>query len=568
MSRNPQHVVGIVLSKFDAGQSYLDVAVYGSTPGANPPVGYPFDKVNYAKTLLNLPVEYLSCGAEIFDEGDAVIVSFTGVNMAGAKVIGFAKNPKECANRILVRGTFPDGLKTKYMLTTSCASTFTTHANPDYTSIGWMDWIDSTGKAALWIALPGSLGHRRYGKFVTSSVSARQIFRRAGSPITVAADVWGMTQFEGQVFYATKTSTDFEVRKTDETVIASISIASIVAALPEYPGVTTTINHMIDGWFKFSADGASGATMLSTQQYLEIQLTSVDDVVSAAFEIKAAPTGSLFTTPEIVFTESVEGFCDFHYLNVYSGKSEAWGIDYIGNDINFLFIDIYSESLSLPVTTVACTNNHTCFWRREARTYTRWRIAEPGSHAFDHSNSTGVLASFYTLDAFTHFKDWVPSLDGSGEMFMTDLDIRRRAGAFVGNQWTVLSASSARAELNAVFVFDGETQVVHDIDGLSHTDTLYDAAVSQDGGFSFGGNQLPDECAGPSSISEIPDDATGELGFTSYERADMFTFSNSNALFFVEAEGNYYHYRYCDGDYFDITATVGQMPVMYGYKCG
>lgn len=95
MANNPQHAVGTVLSKGSPTQTYLDVELFGTTPGASQPGGYPFNGQN-SVILLNVPVNYLSCGAELFTAGDHVIVRFTSPNRVSPTVIGFAESPKEC----------------------------------------------------------------------------------------------------------------------------------------------------------------------------------------------------------------------------------------------------------------------------------------------------------------------------------------------------------------------------------------------------------------------------------------------------------------------------------------
>ena len=96
MSRNPQHAVGVVQAKFSPSQTYLDVELFGTTPGASQPAGYPFVPGESSVMLLNVPVDYLSCGAGAFEAGDLAIVRFSGVNRADPTVIGFASNPADC----------------------------------------------------------------------------------------------------------------------------------------------------------------------------------------------------------------------------------------------------------------------------------------------------------------------------------------------------------------------------------------------------------------------------------------------------------------------------------------
>lgn len=97
MSRNPQYAVGVVQSKFDPHQNYLDLVLYGTTPGAAQPGGYPYIPGESGITLLNVPVNYLTCGAEAFLAGDQAIVRFGGINRTDPLVIGFASSPRTCS---------------------------------------------------------------------------------------------------------------------------------------------------------------------------------------------------------------------------------------------------------------------------------------------------------------------------------------------------------------------------------------------------------------------------------------------------------------------------------------
>lgn len=52
--------------------------------------------VNQASTLSDVPVEYMTCNSGAFEEGDRVVVQFTGQDWSQPKVIGFESNPKPC----------------------------------------------------------------------------------------------------------------------------------------------------------------------------------------------------------------------------------------------------------------------------------------------------------------------------------------------------------------------------------------------------------------------------------------------------------------------------------------
>lgn len=52
--------------------------------------------VNKESTLNNVPVVYMTCHAAAFEDGDNVVVGFTGQSFESPTVIGFLDNPREC----------------------------------------------------------------------------------------------------------------------------------------------------------------------------------------------------------------------------------------------------------------------------------------------------------------------------------------------------------------------------------------------------------------------------------------------------------------------------------------
>jgi hypothetical protein len=52
--------------------------------------------VNQTTTLRDVPIEYMECGASVFEVGDRVVVQFIGQNWATPKVVGFLDNPRPC----------------------------------------------------------------------------------------------------------------------------------------------------------------------------------------------------------------------------------------------------------------------------------------------------------------------------------------------------------------------------------------------------------------------------------------------------------------------------------------
>jgi hypothetical protein len=52
--------------------------------------------INQDETLINVPIEYMTCNGSAFEVGDEVVVEFEGQNWDSPKVIGFRANPKGC----------------------------------------------------------------------------------------------------------------------------------------------------------------------------------------------------------------------------------------------------------------------------------------------------------------------------------------------------------------------------------------------------------------------------------------------------------------------------------------
>lgn len=70
----------------DTGSVTLETA-YSSAQNLN---------VNQTGFLSNVPIEYMTCNAVAFENGDQVVVKFTGQDWATPKVVGFKSNPKPC----------------------------------------------------------------------------------------------------------------------------------------------------------------------------------------------------------------------------------------------------------------------------------------------------------------------------------------------------------------------------------------------------------------------------------------------------------------------------------------
>lgn len=52
--------------------------------------------INQDETLINVPIEYMTCNGSAFEVGDEVVIEFEGQDWNTPKVIGFRTNPKAC----------------------------------------------------------------------------------------------------------------------------------------------------------------------------------------------------------------------------------------------------------------------------------------------------------------------------------------------------------------------------------------------------------------------------------------------------------------------------------------
>jgi len=62
--------------------------------------------VNQGTTLSGVPIEYMSCNGAAFEEGDEVLVKFTGQDWGNPLVVGFKDNPGACEIPFYIRVTF------------------------------------------------------------------------------------------------------------------------------------------------------------------------------------------------------------------------------------------------------------------------------------------------------------------------------------------------------------------------------------------------------------------------------------------------------------------------------
>jgi hypothetical protein len=62
--------------------------------------------VNQDTVLSSVAIDYMDCNGTAFEDGDSVLVQFTGQDFASPKVIGFKDNPKPCSSGFHIRPTF------------------------------------------------------------------------------------------------------------------------------------------------------------------------------------------------------------------------------------------------------------------------------------------------------------------------------------------------------------------------------------------------------------------------------------------------------------------------------
>lgn len=57
--------------------------------------------VNQSDTLVGVPVEYMTCNAGAFADGDEVLVAFDGQDWGAPRVVGFKESPKPCNQKLI-----------------------------------------------------------------------------------------------------------------------------------------------------------------------------------------------------------------------------------------------------------------------------------------------------------------------------------------------------------------------------------------------------------------------------------------------------------------------------------
>lgn len=62
--------------------------------------------INQASSLSAVPIEYMTCNADVFEVGDRVVVRFDDQDWEQPKVIGFESNPKECIFDVFVSARY------------------------------------------------------------------------------------------------------------------------------------------------------------------------------------------------------------------------------------------------------------------------------------------------------------------------------------------------------------------------------------------------------------------------------------------------------------------------------
>ncbi len=84
-------------SNVDAATNTMDVALDGLVIAGH--------NCNQSTTLTGVTIEYMTCNAEAFQEGDDVLVEFVGQDWSTPKVVGFAHDPQPCGGGYWIRIT-------------------------------------------------------------------------------------------------------------------------------------------------------------------------------------------------------------------------------------------------------------------------------------------------------------------------------------------------------------------------------------------------------------------------------------------------------------------------------
>jgi hypothetical protein len=92
----PQYRVGIITSVVD---DFCDLSMADAKSSAQ---GL---DINKESVLRGVPIKYMDCNGDVFQEGDRVVVEMQGRDWQQPRVIGFESNPRECTPAFLFFGT-------------------------------------------------------------------------------------------------------------------------------------------------------------------------------------------------------------------------------------------------------------------------------------------------------------------------------------------------------------------------------------------------------------------------------------------------------------------------------
>lgn len=173
---------------------------------------------NGITTLLNVPIQYMDCGADAFAVKDAVLVEFIDRDWTQPRVIGFADHPRPCQQPGILLTADNNGQSEQLFLKDSSATTAGTTPELKHPLSpkqgGNLDWTSPDRKTVITFdgplgrAIPpavamGALGDSLYGDFSAYSVTSVQgLVSWQGSPLEPADEFqYRVCQRFGRVIY-------------------------------------------------------------------------------------------------------------------------------------------------------------------------------------------------------------------------------------------------------------------------------------------------------------------------------------------------------------------------------
>jgi len=440
---------------------------------------------------------------------------------------------------------------------------------------GCVDWIDHSGLPQIWVSvsiptasIPKGIpaGWVRYSLGWINNISiSRDIYFRDGSFISLSFDICGFTRFNGHIVYAKRVGNVFHIVTPDGITLESYDVTYDIIS-----------GYLTDQWIKFNATGDEGVLLLSTRKYLHVKLTMIGNTVNATFTVNNMPiTYSVQESRPQIYSPGPPGHPGYSLMEGYSYSTNIVALDYIGDDLNYLYVDEGVNFWNIHYMDVP-----------DDSPYFEYRGIAVGHILYRVGNLSGGAVSYFNGFNGELFRGALTGLDLQvfpgdvaskyTELLMSDLDIRRFAASFDGvttnrGTSTITTWESAVLRFGANVIGVDGTGIVTVVSPLIVPGSGLSKWFCEDGGtypnFTPCGGITRTAITTPLVADPFSINSRNPIALSK-----MFCFSNNDCIGFAARSDKtaYKQYRFCAGAApSDITSTIyfksGIYPEDYGY---